>query len=70
MIDAGSTGSRIHIYTFQHCQDPEAPGKTDVLPTLANEGFFQRQGGLSSFKGRPKEAAERCVHPALCFEEI
>jgi hypothetical protein len=61
MIDAGSTGSRIHIYDFRFCADPNAPGQTDVLPTLAHEGFFQRQGGLSSFRGKPKEAAERCV---------
>lgn len=53
MIDAGSTGSRIHVYTFSHC-DP-TPG---ALPKLEDEYFQQLQPGLSSFAGRPTEAAE------------
>ncbi|GEM10138.1 guanosine-diphosphatase [Rhodotorula toruloides] len=53
MIDAGSTGSRIHVYTFSHCDpDPQA------LPKLENEGFFMTKPGLSSYAGKPREAAE------------
>ncbi|KAK4051700.1 Guanosine-diphosphatase [Microbotryomycetes sp. JL221] len=53
MIDAGSTGSRMHVYTFSHC-DP-TPG---ALPKLENEGFFTTKPGLSSYARKPKEAAE------------
>lgn len=53
MIDAGSTGSRLHLYTFSHC-DP-AP---NALPKLEDEGFFTTKPGLSAYAGRPKEAAE------------
>lgn len=53
MIDAGSTGSRLHLYTFSHC-DP-SPG---ALPKLEDEGFFTTNPGLSSYAGRPAEAAE------------
>lgn len=56
MIDAGSTGSRIHIYKFNNCHGS---------PTYEYEVFRQTQPGLSSFggradgtKGRPLEAAE------------
>lgn len=53
MIDAGSTGSRLHLYTFSHC-DP-AP---DALPKLEDEGFFTTKPGLSDYRGSPVEAAE------------
>lgn len=53
MIDAGSTGSRLHLYSFSHC-DP-TPGS---LPKLEDEGFFMTKPGLSAFSGKPKEAAE------------
>ncbi|ORY77250.1 nucleoside phosphatase family-domain-containing protein [Leucosporidium creatinivorum] len=53
MIDAGSTGSRLHLYTFSHC-DP-TPG---ALPKLEDEGFYTTKPGLSSYAGRPKEAAK------------
>ena len=53
MIDAGSTGSRLHLYTFSHCDpDPLA------LPKLEDEGFYTTKPGLSSYAGRPKDAAE------------
>ena len=53
MIDAGSTGSRIHVYRFNNC------GPT---PELENEVFKmteKREGGsgLSSYKGDAKGAA-------------
>lgn len=53
MIDAGSTGSRLHLYTFSHC-DPDP----NALPKLESEGFFMTKPGLSSYDGRPEEAAE------------
>ncbi|PPQ85476.1 hypothetical protein CVT24_008322, partial [Panaeolus cyanescens] len=49
MIDAGSTGSRIHIYKFNNCH---------ATPSYEYEVFVKNQLGLSSFKGRPQEAAE------------
>ncbi|CCL99750.1 uncharacterized protein FIBRA_01772 [Fibroporia radiculosa] len=48
MIDAGSTGSRIHIYKFNNC------GKS---PMYEYEVFRKTQPGLSDYKGRPQEAA-------------
>ena len=54
MIDAGSTGSRLHLYTFSHC-DPVEPA---ALPALEDEGFFTTKPGLSDYRGRPKDAAE------------
>lgn len=53
MIDAGSTGSRLHMYTFSHCDpNPEA------LPKLEDELFVTTKPGLSSYKGKPRDAAE------------
>ncbi|CDK28592.1 unnamed protein product [Kuraishia capsulata CBS 1993] len=40
MIDAGSTGSRVHVYTFDTCVSP---------PKLLNEAFDMLKPGLSSF---------------------
>ncbi|KAJ3829725.1 nucleoside phosphatase family-domain-containing protein [Lentinula raphanica] len=49
MIDAGSTGSRIHVYKFNNCGSS---------PSYEYEVFKQRQPGLSKFAGQPVEAAE------------
>ena len=49
MIDAGSTGSRIHIYKFNNC-GPE--------PAYEYEVFMQLQPGLSSYADSPLRAAE------------
>lgn len=52
MIDAGSTGSRIHVYKFNNC------GPT---PELENEEFKMTEksvGGLSAFKDDPVAAAK------------
>lgn len=49
MIDAGSTGSRIHIYKFNNCgQSAE----------YEYEVFAQTNPGLSSYASRPLEAAQ------------
>lgn len=49
MIDAGSTGSRIHVYKFHNC---------GPSPAYEYEVFKMIQGGLSSYKGKPEEAAK------------
>ena len=49
MIDAGSTGSRIHVYKFNNC---------GPSPTYEYELFKMTQPGLSSFSGRPQDAAQ------------
>ncbi|EKM52069.1 uncharacterized protein PHACADRAFT_262526 [Phanerochaete carnosa HHB-10118-sp] len=49
MIDAGSTGSRIHIYKFNNC---------GASPVYEYEVFKQTNPGLSSYAGRPLEAAQ------------
>lgn len=49
MVDAGSTGSRVHIYEFNTCQSP---------PILLNEKFEQIKPGLSSYDTDTKGAAE------------
>ncbi|KAH9851768.1 nucleoside phosphatase family-domain-containing protein [Lenzites betulinus] len=49
MIDAGSTGSRIHIYKFNNC---------GPSPGYEYEVFKQRQPGLSDYRYSPAAAAE------------
>ena len=49
MVDAGSTGSRIHVYKFNNC------GST---PELEHEEFKMTQPGLSSFKEDSEGAAK------------
>lgn len=49
MIDAGSSGSRVHIYKFNHCkQEPE----------LENEVFQMIEPGLSEYSDHPEAAAD------------
>ncbi|KAF3162361.1 Guanosine-diphosphatase, variant 2 [Orbilia oligospora] len=48
MIDAGSSGSRIHVYRFNTCTS---------TPELENEGFKMIKGGLSSYSNDPEAAA-------------
>lgn len=58
MIDAGSTGSRIHVYKFNNC------GPT---PELEHEEFKMTQpevGGLSKYKDDP-EGAARTLDPLM-----
>lgn len=49
MFDAGSTGSRVHAYQFTY--------EMDGTVTLHHELFEQVKPGLSSYKGRPQDAA-------------
>ena len=49
MIDAGSTGSRIHAYKFNNC---------GPSPVYEYEVFKMTRPGLSSFAGRPHDAAQ------------
>uniref|UniRef100_A0A7N4NIS7 nucleoside diphosphate phosphatase n=1 Tax=Sarcophilus harrisii TaxID=9305 RepID=A0A7N4NIS7_SARHA len=51
MFDAGSTGTRIHVYTFVQ-KMPEHP------PTLEGEIFDSIKPGLSAFADQPKQGAE------------
>ncbi|KAF8581024.1 hypothetical protein K439DRAFT_1393144 [Ramaria rubella] len=55
MIDAGSTGSRIHIYKFHNCRP---------APEYEYEVFKMTQPGLSKFAGDPDGAA-RSLDPLL-----
>lgn len=48
MIDAGSTGSRVHVYAFDTCVSP---------PALLSEEFKMLKPGLSSFDTDTKGAA-------------
>ncbi|ORE06967.1 nucleoside phosphatase GDA1/CD39 [Rhizopus microsporus var. microsporus] len=47
MIDAGSSGSRVHVYKFNICNEP----------VLENEEFHMLKPGLSSFQDDPEAAA-------------
>lgn len=61
MIDAGSTGSRMHVYKFSNClpEGSTTPSQgEDPLPTLVDELFYPITPGLSSYRGRPRAAAE------------
>ncbi|CAE6411164.1 unnamed protein product [Rhizoctonia solani] len=49
MIDAGSTGSRIHVYKFNNC---------NPTPSLEYEVFKMNRPGLSSYKNDPVAAAQ------------
>ncbi|XP_042359569.1 ectonucleoside triphosphate diphosphohydrolase 5-like isoform X1 [Plectropomus leopardus] len=49
MFDAGSTGTRIHVYTFIHSDSEE-------LPVLDNEMFHSLKPGLSAYADSPEMA--------------
>ncbi|EIE78950.1 hypothetical protein RO3G_03655 [Rhizopus delemar RA 99-880] len=52
MVDAGSTGSRIHVYRFHQCN------RHDPVRLEEEELFAQTQPGLSAFANEPQKAAE------------
>lgn len=49
MIDAGSSGSRVHVYQFSNC---------GPAPVLVNEVFEMLKPGLSSYENDPNAAAK------------
>ncbi|XP_028252991.1 ectonucleoside triphosphate diphosphohydrolase 5 [Parambassis ranga] len=51
MFDAGSTGTRIHVYTFIHSDSAE-------LPVLDNEMFHSVKPGLSAYADYPEMAGQ------------
>ncbi|KAM6961402.1 ectonucleoside triphosphate diphosphohydrolase 5 [Aplochiton taeniatus] len=51
MFDAGSTGTRIHIYKFIQKDQVE-------LPVLANEIYHAVKPGLSAYKDKPEEGGD------------
>ncbi|KAJ3682947.1 hypothetical protein LUZ60_013174 [Juncus effusus] len=54
VFDAGSSGSRVHVYCFD--------GKLDLLPIGKEiELFVQKKPGLSAFAKDPKKAAESLI---------
>lgn len=55
MIDAGSTGSRVHVYAFDTCANP---------PRLLSEKFEMLKPGLSSFD-TDTEGAAKSLDPLL-----
>ncbi|KAI0241901.1 Ectonucleoside triphosphate diphosphohydrolase 5 [Lamellibrachia satsuma] len=54
IFDAGSTGSRIHVFKFQ----PAKPGKPHKL---VDDLFIQVKPGLSAYKKDPKKAADSLI---------
>lgn len=49
ILDAGSTGSRIHIYRFNNCKQ---------TPILEDEIFHAIKPGLSSYENSPQDSAK------------
>jgi guanosine-diphosphatase len=62
ILDAGSTGSRIHIYRFNNCKN---------TPILEDEVFHAIKPGLSSYEDSPQDSAKSLSHlMKLAMENI
>lgn len=54
VIDAGSSGSRVHVYQYT---SPLSPGTSgDRVRVLPNHATFKQKPGLSSFESHPSDA--------------
>ena len=68
VMDAGSSGTRIHVYEFAYCQQIEAVGdrKQTLVPILVGELFFGIKPGLSHFLHQPRLAG-KSLRPLLAM---
>lgn len=64
IIDAGSTGSRIHVFKLFHDKSNEDETKKFDIKLINQELFVKVKPGLSSFANSPNEAAES-IKPLL-----
>ncbi len=62
IIDAGSTGSRVHVYRYSTASSNHSPWATVDLP----EAVHKTTPGLSSYAFDPKTAANS-LNPLLKF---
>lgn len=86
MIDAGSTGSRVHTFAFDRVADPAAAAASAAAATSAaaakaaaakaaklqlhDEDFLAIKPGLSSFKTDPKAAADSLLPLLARAQEV
>lgn len=61
ILDAGSTGSRVHIYEFESLAENQSP---DTAPKLLSEVFELTRPGLSHYPDDAKSSAES-LNPLL-----
>lgn len=72
VVDAGSSGSRIHIYKWQ---DPNTISinckEAHSVPQIyqSNDWVYKVSPGLSSFEDHPKKAFSKHIKPLLKFAE-
>lgn len=67
IVDAGSTGSRIHVYKYLKDNDPNSNGLIKV--DIKNEQYKKFYPGLSSFEDKPTDinAMGEYLEPILDF---
>lgn len=72
VVDAGSSGSRIHIYKWQ---DPNTISNSDdrahSVPRIyqSEDWVYKVKRGLSSFENQPKKSFSKHIKPLLDFAE-
>lgn len=64
VIDAGSTGSRIHVFQLFHDKSKEDSSKNFDIQLVKQELFVKVKPGLSSFADKPDQATES-IRPLL-----